>query len=61
LPENVIAPVNQEKMKRALFRLLVKINNRLLPKYSGRDPARLNKWQLAVLGFRYWALRHSLK
>ncbi|PPL04872.1 hypothetical protein [Parapedobacter indicus] len=47
-------------MKKVLFKLLVKLNNRLLPKYSGKDPATLTKSQQAILGFRYWALIHSL-
>ncbi|WP_353196861.1 hypothetical protein [Parapedobacter defluvii] len=47
-------------MKKVLFKLLVKLNNRLLPKYAGKDPATLTKGQRAILGFRYWALIHSL-
>jgi len=47
-------------MKKVLFKLLVRLNNRILPKYSGKDPAKLTKLQRAVLGFRYWALIRSL-
>jgi len=47
-------------MKQALFKLLVKLNNRVLPKYTGKDPATLTKGQQAILGFRYWALIRSL-
>lgn len=47
-------------MKKGLFKLLVKLNNKLLPKYTGKDPATLTKVQQAVLGFRYWALINSL-
>jgi len=47
-------------MKKAIFRLLVKLNNKLLPKYSGKDPATLTKGQRAVLGYRYWTLINSL-
>ncbi|MFC3197051.1 hypothetical protein ACFOET_05445 [Parapedobacter deserti] len=47
-------------MKKYFFKLLVRINNKLLPKYSGKDPSRLTKGQQAILGFRYWALINSL-
>lgn len=47
-------------MKKVLFKLLVKLNNRILPNYSGKDPASLTKRQQAILGFRYWALIRSL-
>jgi hypothetical protein len=48
-------------MKRALFRLLVKINKAVLPSYYNHDPQRLSTFQKAILGFRYWALTNSLK
>ncbi len=47
-------------MKKLLFKCLLALNKRVLPKYSGRDPATLNKFQLAVLGFRYWVLKNAL-
>lgn len=47
-------------MKKKLFQLLVKFNNKVLPKYSGKDPSKLSKKEQAVLGFRYWALINSL-
>ncbi|WP_262245591.1 hypothetical protein [Parapedobacter soli] len=47
-------------MKKELFKLVVKLNNKLLPRYAGKDPAKLSKVQRAVLGFRYWALINSL-
>lgn len=47
-------------MKKGLFKLLVKINNVVLPRYTGKDPAKLTKTQQAILGFRYWALINSL-
>lgn len=47
-------------MKKAFFKLLVILNNKLLPKLSGKDPAKLNKFQIALTGFRYWALKNSL-
>ncbi len=47
-------------MKKGLFKLLVKVNNVILPRYTGKDPAKLTKTQQAILGFRYWALINSL-
>ncbi|WP_257656808.1 hypothetical protein [Parapedobacter lycopersici] len=47
-------------MKKGFFKMLVKLNNSLLPRYSGQDPAKLTKRQQAILGFRYWALVNSL-
>ncbi|MBK1440270.1 hypothetical protein JHJ32_09760 [Parapedobacter sp. ISTM3] len=47
-------------MKKSLFKLLVKLNNALLPKYAGKDPAMLTKAQRAILGYRYWVLINSL-
>ncbi|WP_188506279.1 hypothetical protein [Parapedobacter pyrenivorans] len=47
-------------MKKRIFKLLVKVNNKLLPSYTGKDPATLTKGQQAILGFRYWALINSL-
>ena len=47
-------------MKKTFFKLIVLLNNKLLPKLSGKDPAKLNKFQLALTAFRYWALKNSL-
>ncbi|SFC74221.1 hypothetical protein SAMN05421747_12265 [Parapedobacter composti] len=47
-------------MKKKFFKLLVKLNNRVLPKYSKKDPSRLTKFQQAIVGYRYWALINSL-
>jgi hypothetical protein len=47
-------------MKKAFFKLIVLLNKKLLPKLSGKDPAKLNKFELALTGFRYWALKNSL-
>lgn len=47
-------------MKKLLFRFWVRLNNLLLPKFSGKDPAQLHKWQLVLLGYRYWVLKHAL-
>jgi hypothetical protein len=47
-------------MKRALFRLLAKINKIILPSYYKKDPMQLTGIQKAVLGFRYWVLMNAL-
>jgi len=47
-------------MKRAFFKTLVRINNALLPKLSGKDPSKLSKAQQAILAYRYWALINSM-
>jgi hypothetical protein len=47
-------------MKKQLFKLLVKINKRLLPSYYKVDPMKLGTFQKAILGFRYWVLMKAL-
>lgn len=47
-------------MKKLVFKLLVKINNVVLPSYAKKDPLKLSTLQKGVLGFRYWALTNSL-
>ncbi|KGE13441.1 hypothetical protein DI53_2972 [Sphingobacterium deserti] len=47
-------------MKKSIFRLLNKINQVALPKLSQKDPATLNKWQQAILAYRYYVLTQSL-
>lgn len=48
-------------IKKTLFKLLVNLNNSILPSYYQKDPMHLTTFQKAVLGFRYWALTQSLK
>ncbi|WP_175633218.1 hypothetical protein [Pedobacter ghigonis] len=47
-------------MKKALFKILVKINNAVLPSLYKKDPNKLRTWQKAILGYRYWALLKAL-
>ncbi len=47
-------------MKRRFFKVLVKLNRLLLPSYYQKDPMKLNTFQKAILGFRYWAITNSL-
>lgn len=46
-------------MKKSFFRVINKLNNAVLPSYSGKDPAKLTKIQQAVLAFRYYVLVNS--
>lgn len=47
-------------MKKALFKLLVKLNKFCLPSYYRKDPLKLTHFQKAILAFRYWVLRNAL-
>lgn len=47
-------------MKKALFKVLVKINNAILPSLYKKDPNKLSTWQEAILGYRYWVLTQAL-
>lgn len=47
-------------MKKLFFKTLLKINNKALPRYAGKDPLKLTNFQKLVLGFRYWVLKNAL-
>ncbi|SER78928.1 hypothetical protein SAMN04488023_11689 [Pedobacter rhizosphaerae] len=47
-------------MKKALFKILVKINNTVLPSLYKKDPNKLSTFQKAILGYRYWVLTKAL-
>jgi len=47
-------------MKKAFFKTLLRINNAILPKFSGKDPMTLSKFQKMILAFRYWVLTNAL-
>ena len=49
-------------MKRQLFQILAKINNIICPSFSkkGLDMAKAKKWQLAIIGWRYFVTKNSL-
>jgi hypothetical protein len=47
-------------MKKWLFKILVKINNAILPSLHQKDPMKLTTTQKAILAYRYWALTNSL-
>jgi hypothetical protein len=46
-----------------MFKLLAKINKALLPSFtkSGLDITKANKFQQAILGYRYWVTVRALK
>jgi len=49
-------------MKKQLFKLLAKINKTILPSFSKRgiSIAKAKKWQLAIIGWRYFVTKNSL-
>ena len=49
-------------MKKQLFKLLAKINKALLPSMGKRqiDMSKAKKWQMALIGWRYYVTRNSL-
>jgi len=49
-------------MKKQLFTYLAKINTILLPSFSkkGLDMSKIKKWQLAIIGWRYFVTKNSL-
>jgi hypothetical protein len=50
-------------MRKKAFILLAKINKAVLPSLSKRrvDLAKAKKWQLALIGYRYFVTREALK
>jgi hypothetical protein len=48
-------------MKKALFRILVKLNKLILPSLYKKDPMRLTNLEKILLGYKYWVLTNSLK
>jgi hypothetical protein len=47
-------------MKKSIFKLLAKINKVILPKYYMRDLKNLKKWEMAIVGYKYWVTRNAL-
>ena len=46
--------------KRMIFKVLAKVNKLLLPRYSKRDLNKLNKLDLAIIGYRYFITKNAL-
>lgn len=49
-------------MKKMCFRLLAKFNKFILPSFTKKklDMAKAKKWQLAIIGWRYFVTKNSL-
>ncbi|MCY2688468.1 SsrA-binding protein [Salinimicrobium sp. TH3] len=49
-------------MKKNLFRVLAKVNRKVLPSYSKRqlDLAKATKFQKAIIGWKTWVTKNSL-
>jgi len=49
-------------MIKQLFKILAKINKVVLPSFSkrGLDMSKAKKWQLAIIGWRYFTTKNSL-
>ena len=47
-------------MKKAVFKVLAKINKVILPRMSQRNITRLSKTEKAIVAFRYWVTTNSL-
>lgn len=49
-------------MKKELFKILGKMNKALLPSLSKKqvDMAYAKKWQMALIGWRYFVTKNSL-
>jgi hypothetical protein len=49
-------------MEKSLFRMLARLNKWLLPSFTKKrlDMARASKWQLALIGWRYYVTTRAL-
>ncbi|MEA1787014.1 SsrA-binding protein [Arenibacter sp. GZD96] len=49
-------------MKRKLFRFLAFLNKKIVPSFSKKqfDLSRASKWQLAIIGWRYFITKNAL-
>lgn len=49
-------------MKKILFKFLAKANKIILPSFTKKqlDMASAKKWQLAIIGWRYFITKNSL-
>jgi hypothetical protein len=49
-------------MKRTLFRILARLNKWLLPSYAKKrlDLAKASKFQMAIIGWRYYVTTRAL-
>ncbi|RLD60116.1 MAG: SsrA-binding protein [Bacteroidetes bacterium] len=49
-------------MKKQLFKILAKINKGVFPSFGKKqiDMSRAKKWQMAIIGWRYYVTKRSL-
>ncbi len=49
-------------MNKQLFRILAKFNKIALPSFTKKklDMAKAKKWQMAIIGWRYFVTKNSL-
>jgi len=49
-------------MNKQVFKFLAKINKIILPSFSKKelDMGKAKKWQLAIIGWRYFTTKNSL-
>jgi len=49
-------------MSKTFYKILARINKALLPSFTKRqlDLAKASKWQLAIIGWRYFVLKKAL-
>jgi hypothetical protein len=49
--------------KNRMFKILAQINKLILPSFtkSGLDLAKANKWQMAIIGYRYYVTTRALE
>jgi hypothetical protein len=49
-------------VKKTVFQILARINKTLLPSFSKKqlDLSRASKWQLALIGWRYYVTTRAL-
>ena len=45
-----------------MFKILAQINKKILPSFTkqGLDLAKANKWQMAIIGYRYFITTRAL-
>lgn len=44
-----------------IFKVLAKINKLILPRYSKRDLNKLKKFDLLIIGYRYYITKKALE
>lgn len=59
---NIFEKTNPFPMKKGFFKLLSRINKKVLPSYSKKqlDLAKASKLQLAVIGWKLWVTKNAL-